>query len=146
MIFSTKNVIERLVEYKNKYNFLIWEDSKFGDCDLYRKKINNHIIKWADLISTTPIGGQLSIENKNIGVILIGEMSCQGQILDNEYQNKVIELSKKLDNVVGIVCQHKMSDTLLILLQVYQLQIKKILWVKYTVVQKKIICRHLRNW
>lgn len=113
--FSNKNVIEKLIEYKEKYNFLIWEDSKFGDIGyILEKKINNHIVKWADLISITPIGGELSIKNiTNIGIILIGEMSCEGHLLNNDFQEKVIALSKISKNIVGIVCQHKMSDTLL---------------------------------
>ena len=40
-------------------------------------------------------------------------MSCEGHLLNNDFQNKVKELSKISENIVGIVCQHKMSDTLL---------------------------------
>ena len=105
----------KLRDYKKKYNFLIWEDSKFGDIGhILIKKINNHIIKWADLISIHPIGGIMSVNQiKGIGIIFIGELSCQGHLINLEYQNKVIEISENCDNVVGIVCQHKMTNNLL---------------------------------
>ena len=105
----------KLRDYKKKYNFLIWEDSKFGDIGyILIKKISNHIIKWADLISIHPIGGIMSVNQiKGIGIILIGELSCQDHLINLEYQNKVIEISEKCDNIVGIVCQHKMTDNLL---------------------------------
>ena len=108
------NNINKLKELKNKYNFLIWEDSKFADIGyIIKKKINNHISSWADLISIHPIAGEESVMAiENMGVILIGEMSSKNNLFNLEYQNKVIEISEKCDNVVGIVCQHKMTDKL----------------------------------
>ena len=107
--------IKKLLDYKNRFGFLIWEDSKFADIGyVIERKINNHISKWADLISVHPICGIKSISNiNNVGVILIGELSCEGHLIDNNYQKKVIEISEKCSNVIGIVCQHKMTHNLL---------------------------------
>lgn len=107
--------IETLKNYKKKYNFLIWEDSKFADIGyVLDKKINNHISIWADLISIHPIAGIESLKIvKNIGIILIGEMSTIDNLFNKEYKNKVVRIAENLKNVVGIVCQHKMSNSLL---------------------------------
>lgn len=111
-LIYTKN---KLLEYKIKYNFLIWEDCKFADIgSILKKKIENHISSWADLISVHPICGLKSIKDiQNIGIILIGELSCEGHLIDSTYQKNVIEISEKCKNVVGIVCQHKMTNNLL---------------------------------
>ena len=105
--------IKTLLEYKSKFGFLIWEDSKFGDIGfIMKRKIDNHISKWADLISVHPIGGVKSIEHiDNIGLILIGELSCEGHLINQEYQNNVIKIAENSNNIFGIVCQHKMSNS-----------------------------------
>ena len=106
--------IEKLNSYKKEYNFLIWEDRKFADIGyIMEKQINLHISKWADIISLHPIVGYKSIENiKNINIILIGEMSSENNLFNKEYQNNIIEISNKYENIIGIVCQHKMTNKL----------------------------------
>lgn len=105
----------KLNKLKKEYNFLIWEDSKFADIGYINKlKIQNHISFWADIISIHPIAGEKSIiDIKDIDIILIGEMSSENNLFNHEYQHRVIEIAEKHDNVVGIVCQHKMSDKVL---------------------------------
>jgi len=114
------DTIENLNSLKKRYNFLIWEDRKFSDIGfIMEKQINNHVSRWADLISIHPIAGKESVKsclnnnNINIGIILIGEMSSNEQLTDKIYQDKVIQISEEVENVVGIVCQHKMTNTLL---------------------------------
>ena len=50
---------------------------------------------------------------KDIGIILIGELSCHGNLINLEYKNKVVEISNSCNNILGIVCQSKMSNNLL---------------------------------
>ena len=105
--------IEKLIDYKKKYNFLIWEDRKFADIGyIMEKQINNHIIKWADLISVHPIAGLESVQqiSAKIGIILIGELSSTNNLINSEYKNGVINIANKMPNVIGIVCQSKMTD------------------------------------
>ena len=40
-------------------------------------------------------------------------MSSENNLFNKEYQNNVIKIAEKYDNVIGIVCQHKMSDNVL---------------------------------
>lgn len=104
--------IKKLNYYKKKYNFLIWEDRKFADIgSIMERQINLHISKWADMISMHPIVGDKSIENiKNINIILIGEMSSENNLFNQEYKNNIIDISNKYNNIIGIVCQNKMSE------------------------------------
>ena len=105
--------IKKLNYYKKKYNFLIWEDRKFADIgSIMERQINLHISKWADMVSIHPIVGDKSIENiKNINIILIGEMSSENNLFNEEYKNNIIDISNKYDNIIGIVCQNKMTET-----------------------------------
>lgn len=103
--------IEKLNILKKKFNFLIWEDRKFADIQyIIEKQINIHISKWADLISIHPFSGNYISNIKNIHIILIGELSTNSQLFNNEYKKFVSELSLKNDNVIGIVCQNKMTN------------------------------------
>lgn len=104
-----------LNELKQKYQFKIWEDRKFADIGhIMKRQLNNRISEWADIISVHPIAGKQSIkELQDIDIILIGEMSSEGHLMNEEYQKQVLEIGESIENVIGIVCQHKMSNTLL---------------------------------
>lgn len=105
--------INRLNYYKNLYRFKIWEDRKFADIGyIMKRQIKNHINKWADIVSVHPIAGMDSVSELSfINVILIGEMSSTGALTNNEYKINVTNMAEKLPNVIGIVCQSKMTDT-----------------------------------
>lgn len=105
--------INRLNYYKNLYRFKIWEDRKFADIGyIMKRQIKNHINKWADIVSVHPIAGMDSVSELSfINVILIGEMSSTGALTNEEYKMNVTNMTEKLPNVIGIVCQSKMTDT-----------------------------------
>ena len=109
--------IKKLIELKKKYNFFIWEDRKFADIGIImEKQIKNHIIKWADIVSVHAIAGFESLnalKNLDISLFIIGELSSKGALTDDNYQKNVIESIKDIPNVIGIVCQHKMTSNLL---------------------------------
>ena len=106
--------VKKLNQLKNEHNFLIWEDRKFADIGFIMEKQINKISNWADLVSIHPIAGEESVKQiKDVGIILIGEMSSKEHLFNLDYQKKVINISKKCDNVIGIVCQHKMTEDLL---------------------------------
>ena len=106
---------DMLNKLKKMYNFKIWEDRKFADIGhVMKRQINNHISEWADIISVHPISGRKSLEEiKNIDIILISEMSTDGHLMNETYQEQVIDIAEHVENVIGIVCQHKMSEKLL---------------------------------
>ena len=106
---------DMLNKLKRKYQFKIWEDRKFADIGhVMKRQIENRISDWADIVSVHPISGKKSVEEiKNIDIILIAEMSTEDHLLNEIYQKQVIDIAENVENVVGIVCQHKMSEKLL---------------------------------
>ena len=72
------------------------------------------ISEWADIVSIHPISGSKSLENiDGIDIIVIVEMSSEGHLMNSQYQQEVIEIAEKNDNVIGVVSQHQVSDKLL---------------------------------
>lgn len=110
--FQIKNCSEKLLELKNKHNFLVWEDRKYADIgSIMERQIRVNVLPWADLVSVHPIPGLESINAipKEIGIILIGEMSCYGNLSDWKYIESVTYLSKELTNCIGIVGQRDLK-------------------------------------
>ena len=112
----TENItysINRLNYYKNLFRFKVWEDRKFADIGyIMNRQIKTHVYKWADIVSVHPIAGMDSVSELSfINVILIGEMSSSGALTNEEYKMNVTNMAERLPNVIGIVCQSKMTDT-----------------------------------
>jgi uridine monophosphate synthetase len=110
-----EETIEKLNYYKKKYNLFIWEDRKFADIGHIMEKQVNKIKHWADIVSVHPIAGIESVKQipSEMKIILIGELSSTNNLINTEYNEKVKEIAHSLDNCIGIVCQSKMTDTLL---------------------------------
>ena len=109
--------INKLNSYKNKFNFLIWEDRKFADIGMVmNRQITNHIIKWADIISVHPIAGidSLRVIPNDIAIILIAELSSTNNLIREPYTLSVIEMCENLNNCIGLVCQRKLNTKKLI--------------------------------
>lgn len=113
------NVINKLIEYKKKYNLFIIEDRKW--CDIYNTTIlqlNNPFYKynkWVDMFTVHSISGEGPIKaiynyNNNIKVLLIGEMSTKNNLIDLNYTKKTIEIAHNNKNVIGYICQNKIDD------------------------------------
>ena len=75
------------------------------------RQINNHIIKWAEIISVHPIAGidSLRVIPEDIAVILIAELSSTNNLIREPYTLSVIEMCEKLNNCIGPVCQRKLN-------------------------------------
>ena len=116
---NLEETIDKLNCMKKKFNFLIWEDRKFADIGyIMERQVKNHIIRWADVISVHPIAGKESLEALSklpISLIIIGELSSSNSLTNSEYQKNVMKTisNSNNENIIGIVCQHKMSHTLL---------------------------------
>lgn len=119
--------IQKINKYKYDYNFLVWEDRKYADIGyIMEKQVKNHVSKWADIISVQPISGIESVMQLSfIKVILIGEMSSSNTLCNDEYKKCVIEMTDLLPNVIGIVCQSKMTETKLNIVPGISLKNKK---------------------
>lgn len=92
-------------------NFLIIEDRKFADIPYISLKQLNYISSFADIVTVHGIcGNQLLNEFKNIGILLIHQLSIEGNLIDTIYSNKVKEFAKNHDNIVGFVSQTKVLE------------------------------------
>jgi uridine monophosphate synthetase len=114
---NLEETIIKLNEYKDKYNFLIWEDRKFADIGMVMvRQVKNHISRWADIISVHSISGLESVKSIDfISIFLIAQLSSKGCLTDSNYIIRSSIISEKLDNIIGIVCQHKIkSDKLMV--------------------------------
>ena len=105
--------IKLLIELKEKYNFKIWEDRKLADIGSVMMRQISILSKWVDIVSIHAISGEKCIEKiTNIELILIVEMSTEGNLMNEEYQKNVIKIAEN-NNVLGVVSQHKVSDKLM---------------------------------
>ena len=106
--------LDRLIEMKQRFNILIWEDRKFADigsvmdrqikCDAYRYD------RWVDIFSLHAITGRESLEyvfknNTSYKWIIIGQLSSRGNLIDAAYTEAAKAIYVSNENVVGIVCQ-----------------------------------------
>lgn len=106
--FHESNCGIELVKIKERHNFLVWEDRKFADIgSIMERQIRTSVLPWADIVSAHPLPGLESLRAipKEVGIILIGELSCYGNLIDRNYTKRVVELSESLSNLVGFVGQ-----------------------------------------
>ena len=90
---------------------MIWEDRKFADIGMVMvRQIKNHISTRADIVSVHSIAGLESVKTLDfISIFLIAELSSKGCLTDSNYIIRSTIISEELDNVIGIVCQHKIK-------------------------------------
>jgi uridine monophosphate synthetase len=104
-----------LQDAKRRHGFLVWEDRKFADIGAtVDKQVRggvHRITDWANIVSCHAVGGALSLPDATHGptpwVVLIGELSCAGQLLDAAYTRQVVALARTHERVVGVVCQRE---------------------------------------
>ena len=112
------NVIDRLIQYKNKYNIIIIEDRKW--CDIGNTttlQLQNKFYKydkWVDIFTVHSISGEGPLKsiynyNKNIKVLLIAEMSTEDNLINIEYTNNTKKIAHNNNNVIGYICQNKID-------------------------------------
>lgn len=107
-----KETCAKLKLLKTKYNFLVWEDRKMADIGKVMVRQARQIAKWADIVSVHVVAGLESLKPLDfINLIAIVEMSSSGHLMNHEYQSKANEIVETLDNVVGVVAQHRISSS-----------------------------------
>ena len=107
-----KETCAKLKLLKTKYNFLIWEDRKMADIGKVMVSQARQIAKWADIVSVHVVAGLESLKPLDfIQLIAIVEMSSSGHLMNHEYQREATEIVENLDNVVGVVAQHRIPSS-----------------------------------
>ena len=111
--FTQQNLLT-LVDYKKKYDLILWEDRKFADIgNIMIKQIKHSIyyyLDWVDIFSIHCITGYDSLnstinEFPKLKWIIIGQLSSSENLITTDYTNSCKEIYHNIPNVVGIVCQ-----------------------------------------
>lgn len=116
-----ENFINSLMGLAKKHNFLIMEDRKFADIgntvSLQYSKGPFLISSWSDLVTVHSLPGQgilqglksvLNGTSDSRGVVLLAEMSSQGNLITPAYTEATLKMATGVDSdfVSGIVCQN----------------------------------------
>ena len=114
------SIIEKIKELSIRYNFLIFEDRKFGDIGkTFEKQLYGGIYKiglWADIISIHGIraDGMLSYINslpnniKKPSILIISQMSSINNLITDEYSLNCFNVALKYKNLVlGFISQNR---------------------------------------
>lgn len=115
-------VTDELAKLANTHEFLIFEDRKFADIGntvkLQYSKGIYHISQWAHIINAHTVPGPGIIEGlkaeglaKGHALLLLAEMSSQGNLMNEAYQQQTLDMARKHpDFVIGFITQHKLTD------------------------------------
>ena len=117
------SLTQELKKLAKEKNFLIFEDRKFADIG---NTVKNQFIdgiynisSWADLVTVHALPGPgilAALESecllKNIGVLLLLEMSSKENLLTKEYRDSALKIAKQYSHIIpGVIAQKKQDIT-----------------------------------
>ena len=118
----TPLLTKKLRKLANQAGFLIFEDRKFADIgNTVLHQVNNgiyRIAEWADIINAHMLPGPSIIDGlkkgckgRNIGLLLLAEMSSIGNLFNKLYTQNIIKYAiDNKDFVMGFIAQGKISN------------------------------------
>ena len=112
--------IEKLTKICQSNNILIFEDRKFSDIGstFVKQFTGGHykISSWCNITNFHSIVGdglikEFSKHQKDQYGLMIAQMSNNGNLIDNLYTQKTLEIAKNnRETIIGFICQEKISD------------------------------------
>lgn len=102
------DVLKQLRVLADMHRFLLFEDRKLCDIGNTVRKQAELIGGWADIVNMHSLAGEKSVEsvNADLGLLLVGELSCEGNLIDYQYVTKTVEIARKQsDKVFGFISQ-----------------------------------------
>tara|TARA_Y100000768_G_scaffold319084_1_gene254688 strand:+ start:123 stop:917 length:795 start_codon:yes stop_codon:yes gene_type:complete len=111
-------------EVAKQHNLLIFEDRKFADIGKISKNQMGGIYdirSWSDIVTAHLISGPDIVDglqsawedvNREGGVLLLAQMSSRGNLLTEEYSEKVVEKGIRSDGVLGFIGNGSRPDEL----------------------------------
>ena len=111
-------------EVAKQHNLLIFEDRKFADIGKISKSQMSGIYdirSWSDIVTAHLISGPDIVDglqsawqdvNREGGVLLLAQMSSRGNLLTEEYCEKVVEKGIQSDGVLGFIGNGSRPDEL----------------------------------
>jgi orotidine 5'-phosphate decarboxylase subfamily 1/orotate phosphoribosyltransferase len=107
---ANENFINKLQEYAEKYNFLLFEDRKFADIgSTVRKQYKGGIYKiadWAEFVTVHMIAGEGILQGlfdglENRSSFLLARMSSKDNLISEDYTRKVLQIGEKYAHCVS---------------------------------------------
>lgn len=116
------SLLSQLRQAAERHQFLLFEDRKFADIgntalQQYQGGIYR-ISDWAHLTNAHGLPGPGLIEAlqkvgqpKGNGLLLLAQLSSQGNLIDQAYTQKTVEMALQYPEfVLGFICQEKLTD------------------------------------
>ena len=103
---------QKLVEIAEKHNFVIFEDRKFADIgNTVHEQLCGGVYaisSWADFVNAHILPGpgvisglkKASAGTKCTGLILLAQMSSEGNLLTEDYANKAVSMAEQNEDYV----------------------------------------------
>lgn len=116
-----QDLIRQLIQLSKKHSFLLFEDRKFSDIAhtvAHQSESGIHQrSNWADMATAHSLSGPGVITGLQItatpsmGIVLVAQMSCDGNLITPEYTEATISMANNCpESVIGFICQQRLSE------------------------------------
>lgn len=115
MFSNPEENLADIYDIANRKKFLILDDRKYNDIDSIVSKQHRNSPS-SDFVTVQSLFGQGTIDGikDEIGIFLVAESSSKGNLIDETYTEKTIDLAKlNPKKVAGLITQHRTDPSML---------------------------------